>query len=160
MQGLARGEWVTAAHAVMQRTNQVAGRLGGEVAAHASTDVTGFGLAGHLLSLLGNGLGVCLERSTLPLLPGARVLWRAGHRSTAHPANREAFAARVRSAGHDDEAWLFDPQTAGGLLLAVSEADVEKVRRAFADAGEPPVVPIGRFVATEPDRAGSIEILD
>lgn len=160
MQGLARGEWVTAAHAVMQRTNHVAGRLAGEVAAQASTDVTGFGLAGHLLSLLGSGLSVCLERTALPLLPGARALWRAGHRSTAHPANREAFAARVRGASDDDEAWLFDPQTAGGLLLAISENEVEKVLRAFSDAGEPPVGQIGRFVAAKPDSPGSIEILD
>ncbi len=170
MQGRARGDWVLAAHRVMQHSNDVAGRIARELAVHAATDVTGFGLAGHLLSLLDRaGLTAILERSAIPLLPGARALFAEGLRSTAHPANRDAFAARVHGADEHDQAWLFDPQTAGGLLLAVRTEDSEALRRAFAEAGEPEVHRIGRIAAGDPAPAhaqpprtmkGRIEVAD
>ena len=152
MQGLARGDWIQAAHRVMQHPNDVAGRLARELPVHAATDVTGFGLAGHLLSLLDRtGLTAVIESRAIPLLPGAAVLFDQGLRSTAHPANREAFASRVQGADARDEAWLFDPQTAGGLLLAVAPEDREALCLAFAEAGEPEVHHIGQI--TKPDPA-------
>jgi selenide,water dikinase len=161
MQGLASGAQIEAVHAVMQHTNDVAGRiaLSGE-GTHAATDVTGFGLAGHLLTLLDEGtLDARLERDAIPLLPGARALWETGLRSTAHPPNRDAFLPRVRGARPLDEAWLFDPQTAGGLLLAVAPDAVETTTLAFRAAGEPPVVAIGTLVPSSEPRPG-IEIVD
>ncbi|MEM9176270.1 MAG: selenide, water dikinase SelD [Myxococcota bacterium] len=145
MQGWASGAQVAAAHAAMQHTNDVAGRLALEAeGAHAATDVTGFGLAGHLLTLLDEAaLDAHLERDALPFLPGAQGFWARGLRSTAHPANRDAFLPRIRAASELDHAWLFDPQTAGGLLLAVAPETVETTIEAFRAAGEPPVVAIG-----------------
>ncbi len=161
MQGRASGAQVAAAHAAMQHSNDVAGRIArSSEATHAATDVTGFGLAGHLLSLLDEGrLDVRLDRRVVPLLPGARALWDSGLRSTAHPANREAFAPRIRGAGEADEAWLFDPQTAGGLLLAVAEDTVGSLIEAFESAGEPRIVAIGRFVPASGSRP-AIEVVD
>lgn len=154
MQGLARSDWLAAAHAAMQHTNAVAGELAREARVHAATDVTGFGLAGHLLGLLDeSGLAVELDRGAIPCLPGARLLWGEGLRSTAHPPNREAFSPRVEGASETDEAWLFDPQTAGGLLLAVAPESCEAVIDRFARAGEPPVVWIGRFLEARDGRA-------
>jgi selenide,water dikinase len=151
MQGRARGDWILAAHRVMQHANDVAGRIARERAVNAATDVTGFGLAGHLLSLLDRaGLVAVLERSAIPLLPGAATLFEQGLRSTAHPANRDAFGSRVQGASTLDEAWLYDPQTAGGLLLAVGPDDSESLCRAFAEAGEPAVRRIGRIAGAEP----------
>ena len=81
----------------------------------------------------------------MPFLPGAELLWQNGQRSTAHPANRAAFLRRVRGATDTDEAWLFDPQTAGGLLLAVAPDKTHSMIEAFASAGEPAIVRIGRL---------------
>lgn len=145
MQGNARGEWVIAAHEAMQHINDVAGRIALEQAVHGATDVTGFGFAGHLLTMLSEGdLEAEIEATQVPFLPGARALWQAGHRSTAHPANEQAFEARVSGGSDFDRAWLFDPQTAGGLLLAVAEERVEALVNAFALASEPAPIRIGR----------------
>lgn len=148
--GLAKGEWLARTHASMQRTNAVAGRLAHEFGAHAATDVTGFGLAGHLLTLLEpENRTARIDRSIVPLLPGARLLWANGLRSTAHPANHSAFEGRIHAATEADEAWLFDPQTAGGLLLSIAPNRTNRLIEAFARAGEPPIVRIGRIVAGE-----------
>ena len=162
--GLARGEWVSIAHSAMQRTNEVAGRVAHDLHAHAATDITGFGFAGHLLTLLeADDLIARIERSAIPFLPGAELLWQSGLRSTAHPANRTAFSRQIRAATDEDEAWLFDPQTAGGLLLAVSPDKTRDMIEAFASAGEPPIVCIGSLRARSGDapgtRRGQIEIM-
>ena len=153
MRGLARGEWVEAAHASMLRSHAVASRLPREAGATAATDVTGFGLAGHLLSLLRpDGLTARLERDAIPLLPGARELFLRGLRSTAHAPNRAAFLAAIRGASEFDEAWLFDPQTSGGLLFSAPTAAGRRLAEAFARSGEPAVARIGRIVAVDSTR--------
>jgi selenide,water dikinase len=166
MQGLARSDWVLAAYAAMQHTNDVGGQIiAREPSVRAATDVTGFGLAGHLLTLLDpEGLVAEIDRSALPLLSGAELLWESGLRSTAHPANREAFTRQVSGATESDEAWLFDPQTAGGLLLAIEPHEAQRLVEDFASAGEPPVVPIGRIRSDRPSdesatSRGRIEIV-
>ncbi|SFH21275.1 selenophosphate synthase [Palleronia marisminoris] len=88
-------------------------------AAHAVTDVTGFGLAGHLMGLCdASGTGAEITLDTLPLLPGAERLMRAGTRSTLHDQNRETAATMTLPDDPRAEI-LFDPQTAGGYLCAV-----------------------------------------
>jgi selenide,water dikinase len=164
MQGLARGDWIQSAHAVMLHPNRIASRLAREHGAHAATDVTGFGLAGHLLNLLDeSGLIARIERQAVTLLPGARGLWDRGLRSTAHPANQAAFASRVSGASDADEAWLFDPQTSGGLLLAVAPERTQAIQQAFREAGEPELARIGSLVAGKPESRparGAIEVID
>ena len=153
MRGLARGEWVEAAHASMLRSHAVASDLMREAGATAATDVTGFGLAGHLSNLLRpDGLTARLERDAIPLLPGARELFLRGLRSTAHAPNRAAFLASVRGASEFDEAWLFDPQTSGGLLFSAPAAAGPRLAEAFARSGEPAVARIGRIVAGDSTR--------
>ena len=163
--GRARSDWVLSAYAAMQHVNRVAGRIAQEFGAHAATDVTGFGLAGHLFTLLESAhLMARLDRRAIPLLPGASLLWASGLRSTADPANRNAFSRRVSGASEADEAWLFDPQTAGGLLLAVPPDRSTRMIEAFAEAGEPPLVRIGRLLdgssTPEPKPRVEIEIVD
>ena len=159
-QGLARGAWVEAAHASMQQTNGAASRVFaglGPGVVHAATDVTGFGLAGHLLGLLDPpGHVADLDREALPCLPGARTLWQDGLRSTAHPANAGAFASRVSIRDEGDEAWLYDPQTAGGLLAAIAAADAPRVVDALAMAGVD-AFRIGE-IAAESDPGGRIRV--
>jgi selenide,water dikinase len=124
----ARGEHVAAALATMSRPQGDAARL---LAPHAGamTDVTGFGLAGHLWNICAaSGTAAQLDLAALPLLPGAETLARAGIRSTLWPENRAALAGRV--AGDDESpraALLFDPQTAGGLLAAVPAREADRL---------------------------------
>ncbi len=154
MQGLARGAWVEDAWAGMVATNEIAAGIARDQGARSATDVTGFGLAGHLLTLLRDGrLRARLERDAIPLLPGARDLWERGLRSTAHPANREAFEPEVSGASRSDDGWLYDPQTAGGLLLALAPGGLGSLTDAFVAAGEPPPVRIGRIEERAADRA-------
>ncbi|MFZ5710463.1 MAG: selenide, water dikinase SelD [Pseudomonadota bacterium] len=87
--------------------------------ARAMTDVTGFGLTGHLMGLLdASGVAAVLSLSAIPVLAGAEALAAAGHGSTLLPANR-AVASRMFLTPGPRADLLFDPQTAGGLLAAV-----------------------------------------
>ncbi len=133
----AKGRDVESALSGMLAGNEAAVGVLRQHGATACTDVTGFGLGGHLLEMLeASGCGAVLDEAALPLLPGAADLLAAGHASTLHPANRAALKpaceANVREI-------LADPQTAGGLLAAVpgDRADlcVEALRQAgYADA--------------------------
>jgi selenide,water dikinase len=104
-------------------------------AATAMTDVTGFGLAGHLSTLLGEA-GAELDLAAVPLLPGALALAERGVRSTLFEANQ--LPAEVLDAPDTPLAdLLVDPQTAGGLLAAVRSDALEAVLAAFEQADEP-----------------------
>jgi selenide,water dikinase len=88
--------------------------------AHAMTDVTGFGLAGHLLEMLdASATAATILLSQVPLMPGALELSEAGHGSSLLPANAAATSWRMTAPPDPRVALLNDPQTAGGLLAAV-----------------------------------------
>jgi selenide,water dikinase len=93
--------------------------------AHAMTDVTGFGLAGHLMAICeASGVAAEIELEQVPILPGAEALAAAGVRSTLFEQNRQVAARMTLPAG-PRAALLFDPQTAGGLLAAVPGAQAK-----------------------------------
>lgn len=153
--GHAAGTWVSACHEEMQTSNERPGRLALKFEAHASTDVTGFGFAGHLMTLLDRtNLVARIDRAAMPFLPGARRLWESGLRSTAHPMNRQAFLRHVANAGEADEAWLFDPQTSGGLLLAVPPKKTRPLLDALETAAIQSTSIVGRLVS---QRAGDAD---
>ncbi len=110
---------------------------------HALTDITGFGLAGHVLEMArGARCQIEINWRDVPLLPGARELAAAGHVTGASGRNWSAFGQEVTLPGNfaaEDKALLTDPQTSGGLLVscdAASQAQVLEVFRqhGFADA--------------------------
>jgi selenide,water dikinase len=104
--------------------------------ARAMTDVTGFGLAGHLLEMLeASGLAAELRLADLPLLPGALELSRAGHGSSLLPANLAAISGRMSASTDPRARLLADPQTAGGLLAAVPQDQAAEVVEALRSAG-------------------------
>ena len=104
--------------------------------AHAMTDVTGFGLAGHLLGMLdASGLAATLDLAAMPILPGAEDLSASGHGSTLLPANRQSMSRMLLTESPRADL-LFDPQTAGGLLAAVPEGQAADVLARLADLGE------------------------
>jgi selenide,water dikinase len=130
----ARGADVAACLTELARPQGDAARL--LRAAHAMTDVTGFGLAGHLLNMLdASGVGATLDLDAIPVYPGAPSLAAQGIRSTIWEANRAAAAPRMTGADGPPAALLFDPQTAGGLLAAIPPEKVGSILEALEKAG-------------------------
>jgi selenide,water dikinase len=121
----AESEWVVAATASMTGLNRVASEWMVELGAHACTDVTGFGLMGHLGEMAAAaGVDVEVWFEQLPLLPGVRECIRDGIVPGAVERNRESSGGRMVVVGDVDEALrdvLFDAQTCGGLLIAIEE---------------------------------------
>jgi selenide,water dikinase len=129
-------------------SNQAAADAALEFNLAGLTDVTGFGLAGHLLEMLRpSGAAAEIWLDALPLLPGVGELVQQGVQSTLAPANRAA-EAEIEAQFAVQTSWqyavLFDPQTSGGMLLGVPEGELEQVLRRLESAGEIPPVVIGR----------------
>jgi selenide,water dikinase len=117
---------------------------------HAMTDVTGFGLIGHAREMaLGGGVSLELLASNIPLLAGARECVRAGYVPGGLKANRD-FAECVVEYGpgidEDLKTLLYDPQTAGGLLISVAATDAARMANALESKGVP-VAEVGRVLA-------------
>jgi len=111
-----------ALHDSMRALNAVASRAALSHGVTCATDVTGFGLLGHALNIArGSGTTLRIDGRTLPELPGARELWRAGTRTGGAERNETYLAPHADSSSADpaDLALALDPQTSGGLLLAV-----------------------------------------
>lgn len=103
----------------------------------AMTDVTGFGLAGHLLNILdASGRSAKLDLDCIPLLPGAAHLSERGIRSTLYSANASQ-QARIEGENDHRVDLLFDPQTCGGLLACIPSEAWSDCRAAFESADEP-----------------------
>ncbi len=133
MRGLAKTRWLQAAVASMRRTNAEAARILHAHGVLACTDVTGFGLAGHLGEMLrASGCGAVLFTDDIPLLPGALVLARLGVESTLAPENRQLLPAHDPGPLID---LLADPQTSGGLLAGVPAARAASCLAALRGAG-------------------------
>ena len=100
------------------------------------TDVTGFGLAGHLDEMLrAGGVAADLELAAVPVFSGAEALAASGIASTIAPANRASLIDRIEAPQTPRAALLFDPQTAGGLLAAVPGDAAERLTGALREAG-------------------------
>lgn len=146
--GRARGEWVRTAVARMTRSHRDAAAIAWQFGARAATDVTGFGLAGHLAEMArASGVGARISLAALPVLPGVATLLEQGVRSTFHAQNA---AARRHVAGapagimkEPTAEILYDPQTAGGLLFAVPAEAASAVVAALHAVGEVDAAVIG-----------------
>jgi selenide,water dikinase len=111
------------------------------------TDVTGFGLAGHLMEIVtASGTGAQLWLDRVPLMRGAEALTALGEQSSLAPANRAALLGRIRGTGLASArgALLFDPQTCGGLLAAVPWDQAADLIEQLHGAGEVGAAMIGR----------------
>jgi selenide,water dikinase len=121
---------------------------------HALTDVTGFGLLGHLLEVCrASGVGARVAFDRLPLHPGVLELARDGIMTGASQRNWSSYGDDVRLAADLDgakRALLTDPQTSGGLLVACAPAAAEHVLRVFSAEGFDRAAVIGEIVAGAP----------
>jgi selenide,water dikinase len=126
---------------------------------HAATDVTGFGLLGHLHNMLAaSGVAAELGAAAVPLLPSALELAGRGSIPGGTKRNREALDAHVRFGAKVSEplrVLLFDAQTSGGLLIAVEAAQADALVQALEREGTPAAARIGRVV---PGTPGSITV--
>ena len=130
MAGQADGRDVAATLAIMAQMQDREAEVLSPVA-HAMTDVTGFGLAGHVHAICkASGLDASLFRDAIPIYSGARELSDAGVSSTLMPANSSDTPL---NGAHD--ALLYDPQTAGGLLAAVPKKQSAAVIEALIGQG-------------------------
>ena len=160
MRGRARGPWIEAALTSMLRPNLTASRVAVAAGVSAMTDVTGFGLAGHLDEMLSaSGVSAEIELDSLPTLPGALELLTLGARSTLHPENallRDALTvAAGRSTDEARVAVLFDPQTSGGLLFGVDSGVTEELLSSLRAAGDTAAARIGQ---AGPPRADGVRL--
>jgi len=116
----------------MLTLNRHPAHLASAACVHAMTDVTGFGLLGHAAEVAeASQTTVVIEAAAVPLLPGALEFARDGAVTGGGARNREQLGGRIRLAPHLDASLvdlLHDPQTSGGLLIAVAETDAEGLR--------------------------------
>ncbi len=135
------GSWSEEATTWMLRLNRHASHIAREVGIRAATDVTGFGLLGHLWEMAErSGVVVEVEASAVPMLGGARESMALGIHTGGEGRNRAWVGDNVtREAGIDEnvEALLFDPQTSGGLLLGCPARRAARLEAAFARDGAP-----------------------
>jgi selenide,water dikinase len=128
--------------------------LGRLDAVHALTDVTGFGLLGHLLEVCrGSGVGARLSFAKVPLLPGVVDLARAGMLTGGSARNWAAYGAEVTWRARSDAAAqgvLTDPQTSGGLLVACAPAAADEVLALFRSEGFEHAAVIGEITSASP----------
>jgi selenide,water dikinase len=133
MRGNVRAPWLQVAIESMRATNAMAARIALAHQPHAATDITGFGLVGHLLEMLeASEMSAVLHLDALPVLPGVRALAEHGVESSLAPENRRLLGA---AADAPDAALLADPQTSGGLLLGISAARALSCLEALSQAG-------------------------
>ena len=139
---LKRGELSSAHYAAMlasaTQLNTPGMALGGMPSVHALTDVTGFGLLGHVLEMCrGSNVGARIEFAQLPLHADVLALARAGVATGASARNWASYGAEVIEERSDPAArvLLTDPQTSGGLLVACAPAAVDAVLGVFRREG-------------------------
>jgi len=142
---------VRAAVASMVALNGPASRLARRFAVHACSDVTGFGLLGHAAEMaMGSGITLMLDSSAMPLLPGARRLAEQGFLTGGCRRNRAYLEGKVIVEAGVPEGLrevAFDPQTSGGLLLALSPRVADRLVRKLRANGIDAATIVGRACA-------------
>ena len=154
MQGRARGAWVQSAYASMLRHNAAAAQIARAEGVRACTDISGFGLAGHLVELVrASGVSARIGLERLPALPGAIALLESGTRSSYHEQNA-ALARAIEAAEGISSArreLFYDPQTSGGLLLSVDAERAEAILTLLQRAGDSTARIIGQVERARSD---------
>ncbi len=153
----ASGRDIEAALACMMQSNLAAAQCLRRFGARACTDVTGFGLAGHLLEMVrASGLEASIWLDSVPVLSGSIDCLQAGWRSSLHDGNSRVRAAitTADSAEADPRfALLFDPQTSGGLVAGVAAEAAQDCLVALREAGYRSAAVIGEVRAAGSDAA-------
>ena len=154
-------EVLDAAIESMIRLNADAAAAAREHGVLAATDITGFGLANHAREMAeASDVTIILDLGRLPLLPGVDALMDGRHDTRANATNRAAVDPVARyevSEDHPGLPVLFDPQTSGGLLIAVAADCAEDLLRACRSGGDVAAAVVGRVEVADPERRLVIE---
>lgn len=141
------------------RLNADAAQVAKRFTVRACTDVTGFGLTGHLCEMA-QGVRFEIWWDQLPVLPGVRAAQQRGFSTGSNRKNRAMAGDKVRfdpeMTSYDEELTL-DPQTSGGLLLAVPEGEVVDLVLQLRQAGDQAATWIGRVVEVENPAMGGVD---
>jgi selenide,water dikinase len=152
----AKHHWIDSALASMQISNKAAAEIFQAHNASACTDITGFGLAGHLLEMIeANAAQVKLNLAALPLLPGALDCLSAGIFSSLHNDNASSLSSMElteKTATNPLLQALFDPQTSGGLLASVPSSQAESCLAALKRSGLESARIIGDVLHTKAEK--------
>ncbi|MDA0997361.1 MAG: selenide, water dikinase SelD, partial [Proteobacteria bacterium] len=151
MQQKAKGRWIDAALTSMLLSNRDAAKCVYQHGARACTDITGFGLLGHMVEMIkGSGVDVSIDLNALPIMDGALETTRAGILSSLQPANvrlRRAIRNIADASENERYPLIFDPQTSGGLLAALAPDRAEACVAALRIAGYAHATIIGGVTA-------------
>jgi selenide,water dikinase len=155
--GMASPELIDRVTRMMAELNRKASEAAMPFSVHACTDITGFGLLGHLAEMLSEGdCGLRLNYASVPVLPEALEFASMGlvpAGAAKNKAHRLCMVDFSEGIGPVEQDILFDPQTSGGLLLAVPEAEAGEVLSALRSGGCPDSSIIGEVI---PEPAGRI----
>ena len=153
-QGVADEQTVSRAVAVMSALNRAASETMVKVGVNACTDVTGFGLIGHLDSMMrGSGATAVLEASAVPVIPGTRELLEQGIAPGGTHRNLDSMEGKVGwddSLTDNDKLLFCDAQTSGGLLISLPATKADQLLRELNAAGVSDAAVIGRVTAKGP----------
>ena len=148
--GRAPADGLAAAELSMRALNRAAAEAMTAAGVTTATDITGFGLAGHLGEMAAqSGVEIEVYGAAVPVFSGVLDLIRAGVISGAVERNREyaaAFVTRDKSAGEDLETLLYDPQTSGGLLIAVRASKAPALLASLRRKGVTGAAVVGRVL--------------
>lgn len=143
-------ELFQAACASMVQLNSVGRDAMREVGAHAATDITGFGLAGHAYEMAaGSGHTLVFDLGRLPLLPGVEPLVKKGYFTRASKTNAAYVASGLRIEGKPNPIRLeifYDAQTSGGLLISVPGERADDLVKAARDRGATAACIVGEVI--------------
>ena len=134
----------------MMRLNRTSAEVALSMEIHSATDVTGFGLLGHLLEMARpDGLQVRLDRRSIPRFPEALELYQSGFSTGSNEPNRALVSVFLRGATEVPRPWMelmVDPQTSGGLLFALAEDQAAQLVDGLHNAGVEDACIIGTVV--------------
>ena len=140
----------------MTMLNRDAARAMSDIGVNAATDITGYGLVGHLLEVcVGSKVGAEIHVDVVPLLPGVREYLARGFRPAGTLRNAEAFRSRVDvQVGESEYTLMCDAQTSGGLLISVPSEKLAAIEKRFHEGGVF-YAKVGRVT----DQAGTVTLI-
>lgn len=143
-------ELFATACASMVQLNDIGRDVMIEAGAHAATDVTGFGLAGHSYEMAeGSKTTIAIDVARLPIFPGAEAFARKPYRTRASNSNAAYVAAGLRVEGQVDPVraeFFYDPQTSGGMLISVPAENADRLVANAKARGAPATCIIGEVL--------------